>query len=280
MFTYQRVNSHDMDWWRSLNTANRQKTTRMLIIMAAKKKNFYSGELAHILCHGQKLDQIICAVVKTWYVMVIQHDIMGIISQVPSHSTSLLMVVYGGNYMVAFVVWPSPRFLAIIQFEGVYIYIYIILHIKHINIYYIYNVCPKKSPELSHQISRLTSPWPFYHRASPTPPSRWPRQPPQSAPAGLPGYHFHVFWCLMFQDHHASQWFLLMYFNDFSQQVFHVLDLHIFLFMCKQNLPRFMACLSLHEHTVGPSGAPWMGKWVEHQARFEVFNGAYEYMHS
>ena len=84
---------------------------------------FYSGWLAHIMCHGQKLDQIICALVKTWYFMVIQHDIMGIISQVPSHSTSLLMVVYGGNYMVAFVVWPSPRFLGIIQFEGVYIYI-------------------------------------------------------------------------------------------------------------------------------------------------------------
>ena len=91
------------------------------------------------------------------------------------------------------------------------------------------------------------------------------------------------FSCILMFDVSRSPCFsmvLLMYFNDFSQQVFHVLDLHIFLFMCKQNLPRFMACLSLHEHTVGPSGAPWMGKWVEHQARFEVFNGAYEYMHS
>ena len=146
MFTYQRVNSHEMDWWPSLNTANRQKTTRMLIIMAAKKKNFYSGELAHILCHGQKLDQIICAVVKTWYVMVIQHDIMGIISQVPSHSTSLLMVVYGGNYMVAFVVWPSPRFLAIIQFEGVYIYIYYIAYKAYKYILYIYIMYVPRNP--------------------------------------------------------------------------------------------------------------------------------------
>ena len=96
------------------------------------------------------------------------------------------------------------------------IYIYIAYE-AYKYIVYIYNVCPNKSPELSHLISRFTSPWPFYHRASPTPPSRWPRQPPQSAPAGLPGHHFDVFWCLMFQDHPASQcfcWCILIIFPN------------------------------------------------------------------